>query len=255
MDDDGPKAPKAGRRAGRNVGNWGEEPSGPPEPQKGGFGLDAGFGGSSAASPAPKASGFMGDDGRLGSAGGAGTLQQLNDDSPPPSRSRTGDVNLPVAKSTGGDDDENRKKFGGVSRRKAEQLTRGDDEVSRKNLKYESLTAGVDGIMEIPELEEEGREDLSTVVAEAPKVRINKVQGMDELEEDMHFKLPAMDDRDIDLSLLTAVLCSSEQVQEAEETWDPDIILTEVASAINAEREKAEGVDAVDEAAKDDMVK
>lgn len=49
-------------------------------------------------------------------------------------------------------------------------------------------------------------------VAEAPKVRTNKVQGMEELEEDMHYKLPAMDDRDIDLSLLTAVLCSSEQV-------------------------------------------
>ncbi len=43
-------------------------------------------------------------------------------------------------------------------------------------------------------------------------MRTNKVQGMEELEEDMHYKLPAMDDRDIDLSLLTAVLCSSEQV-------------------------------------------
>lgn len=49
-------------------------------------------------------------------------------------------------------------------------------------------------------------------VAEAPKVRTNKVQGMEELEEEAHYKLPAMDDRDIDLSLLTAVLCSSEQV-------------------------------------------
>lgn len=50
-------------------------------------------------------------------------------------------------------------------------------------------------------------------VAEAPKVRVQKVQGMDQLEEDMHFKLPSTDDRDIDLSLLTAVLCSSEQVR------------------------------------------
>lgn len=43
-------------------------------------------------------------------------------------------------------------------------------------------------------------------------MRTNKVQGMEELEEEAHYKLPAMDDRDIDLSLLTAVLCSSEQV-------------------------------------------
>lgn len=49
-------------------------------------------------------------------------------------------------------------------------------------------------------------------VAEAPKVRINKVQGIDELDEDMQFRLPTMDDRDIDLSMLTSVLCSSEQV-------------------------------------------
>jgi hypothetical protein len=65
-----------------------------------------------------------------------------------------------------------------------------------------------------------------TQVAEAPKVRTNKVQGMEELEEDMHFKLPAMDDRDIDLSLLTGVLCSSEQVglghtQPKQCTWAP----------------------------------
>lgn len=57
------------------------------------------------------------------------------------------------------------KKFVGVSRRKQEQIAHGDDDVSRKNLKYEDkLTAGADGIMDIPELEEEGREDLSNVV-------------------------------------------------------------------------------------------
>ena len=43
-------------------------------------------------------------------------------------------------------------------------------------------------------------------------MRVNKVQGMNELEEDMQYRLPSNDDRDVDLSLLTAVLCSSEQV-------------------------------------------
>lgn len=63
---------------------------------------------------------------------------------------------------------EDSKKFIGVSRRKQEQLARGDDEVSRKNLKYEALTAGIDGIMDIPEIEDEGREDLSNVVCIIP---------------------------------------------------------------------------------------
>lgn len=50
-------------------------------------------------------------------------------------------------------------------------------------------------------------------VAEAPKVRLNKVQDIAELDEDVQFRLPTTEDRDIDLSLLTAVLCSSEQVR------------------------------------------
>ncbi|KAG2437643.1 hypothetical protein HYH02_011282 [Chlamydomonas schloesseri] len=251
MDDDAPKAaPKAGRRAARAANTWGDDSAAPPEPQKGGFGLDSGFGGGGT-SP-PRGSAFGADDSSGPPRHVASTTFGGEDEPTPPgpSRQRTGDAggdrpsrgaappSRPPPAEILGDDS---KKFVGVSRRKQEQLARGDDEVSRKNLKYETLTAGVDGIMEIPELEEEGREDLSNIVAEAPKVRTNKVQGMDELEEDMHYKLPAMDDRDIDLSLLTAVLCSSEQVAEAEEPWDPDIVLTEVASAINAEREKAEG--------------
>ncbi|PNH05826.1 Intraflagellar transport protein 43 [Tetrabaena socialis] len=263
MDDDAPKAaPKAGRRAARNVNNWGDESSAPPEPQKprfpqGGFGLDADIGSGSSGPPPPARAkaGFAEEPSiRKGGPGGGSISmsppQQQEEESAAPSRQRTIDSSVdrsssqrapPAVKPSNAEGFSDDKKFVGVSRRKQEQLARGDDDVSRKNLKYEAMTAGVDGIMEIPELEEEGREDLSNVVAEAPKVRTNKVQGMEELEEDMHYKLPAMDDRDIDLSLLTAVLCSSEQVQEAEELWDPDIVLTEVASAINAEREKAEG--------------
>eukprot|EP00983_Pelagomonas_calceolata_P106782 1159272-Pelagomonas_calceolata.AAC.6 len=51
-----------------------------------------------------------------------------------------------------------------------------------------------------------------TQVAEAPKIRTNKVQGIVELDEDMQYMLPAAGDKDIDLSMLTAVLASSEQV-------------------------------------------
>ncbi|GFR43160.1 hypothetical protein Agub_g4209 [Astrephomene gubernaculifera] len=259
MDEEAPRAaPKAGRRAARNVNTWGDDSGTPPEPQKGGFGLDTEFG--TGPSPPARDTRFGTEDlGRLAPSGSITSPQPPAQDEEPSSgtlsRGRTGDARgdtppsqrpgPPSSKAPSVDilGDDSSKKFVGVSRRKQEQLARGDDEVSRKNLKYEAMTTGVDGIMEIPELEDEGREDLSNVVAEAPKVRTNKVQGMDELEEDMHYKLPATDDRDIDLSLLTAVLCSSEQVQEADEPWDPDIILTEVASAIYAEREKADGAE------------
>ncbi|EFJ40955.1 hypothetical protein VOLCADRAFT_107874 [Volvox carteri f. nagariensis] len=249
MDDEGRKAaPKAGRRAGRNVNSWADDSTAPVEVQKGGFGLDAGFEAGSSTQPALRQDDFDTED---ISRQGPRTHVNNDGDTPLTSRSRTEEAGgeHPSAQRLAPSDKfstadtlrEDSKKFVGVSRRKQEQLARGDDEISRKNLKYEALTAGVDGIMDIPELEDEGREDLSNVVAEAPKVRTNKVQGIEELEEDMHFKLPAMDDRDIDLSLLTGVLCSSEQVQELDEPWDPEIILTEVASAIYMEREKAEG--------------
>lgn len=43
-------------------------------------------------------------------------------------------------------------------------------------------------------------------------MRTNKVQAIGELDGDMHYTLPATEDKDIDLSMLTAVLCSAEQV-------------------------------------------
>lgn len=78
-------------------------------------------------------------------------------------------------------------------------------------------------------------------VAEAPKVRSNKVQDIAELEDDEMFRLPASEDRDIDLSLLTAVLCSSEQVYEIDEVWDQDTLFTQVASELHLEMDRAEG--------------
>lgn len=276
MDDDGGlRVAKAGRRAARKVDTWGDGAVEPSTQQA--FGLDAGFAGPSgngsgggeagdgggvdgwgASRPRPSAAGDRGPP-----APGSRPLPPPDDDAlpSPPARLRAGaDSPRAVPPSQPGSRmqpssgpkapppdllaEPDSKKFVGVSRRKQEQIARGDDDVSRKNLKYEEkLTAGADGIMDIPELEEEGREDLSNVVAEAPKVRVQKVQGMDQLEEDMHFKLPSTDDRDIDLSLLTAVLCSSEQVNEPEDVWDPDIILTEVGSALYSEKEKAEEAD------------
>mmetsp|Transcript_23285 Transcript_23285/g.41325 ORF Transcript_23285/g.41325 Transcript_23285/m.41325 type:complete len:327 (-) Transcript_23285:394-1374(-) len=137
-------------------------------------------------------------------------------------------------------DDGDDKKFSGVSRRKQEQIAKSDETV-RRNKKYDEAT---ENVLDIPELEDEGKEDISNVVAEAPKVCSNKVQGMEELEEETTFRLPTTGDRDMDLSLLTAVLCLAEQVREGDEIWDPELLLGEVASELNAEKEKAEAADA-----------
>lgn len=139
---------------------------------QGGFGLDSGFGGGGGS---PRGNAFGAEDSAPPKHVASTNFAPSGDDepAPAPSRQRTGDASgdrpsrggappsrPPPAEILG----EDSKKFVGVSRRKQEQLARGDDEVSRKNLKYETLTAGVDGIMEIPELEEEGREDLSNIV-------------------------------------------------------------------------------------------
>jgi len=139
----------------------------------------------------------------------------------------------PLAEITG-------KKFTGLSRRKQEQQVAVEEEKQRARSKYDERLQAAE-IMDIPELEEEGKEDLTRVVAEAPKVRSNKVQGIDELNEDTQFNLPNTDDRDIDLSMLTTVLCSSEQVYEPDEVWEPDMLFTQVASELTIEKEKAEG--------------
>ena len=81
-------------------------------------------------------------------------------------------------------------------------------------------------------------------MAEAPKVRSNKVQDIAELEDDEMFRLPVSEDRDIDLSLLTAILCSSEQVYEIDEVWDQDTLFTQVASELHLEMDRAEGASA-----------
>ncbi|KAJ9523267.1 hypothetical protein QJQ45_024052 [Haematococcus lacustris] len=129
------------------------------------------------------------------------------------------------------------KKYVGVSRRKQEQELQEKEQAARVKSKYDERAIVAD-IMDIPELEEEGKEDLTRVVAEAPRVRTNKVQGIEELEEEGHFNLPGNTDRDVDLTMLTSVLCSSEQVHEPDEVWDPDMLLAGVASELNREKEK-----------------
>lgn len=58
------------------------------------------------------------------------------------------------------------------------------------------------------------RHSPNAQVAAAPRVRANKIQGLQELEQDAAaHALPRQQDRDIDLSILTSALVSSELVR------------------------------------------
>lgn len=138
------------------------------------------------------------------------------------------------------------KHLAGVSRRKQDQRRQEAEEKERAKSKYDDMVERAGSIENIMELEEEGREDLSRMVADAPKVRTNKVQNITDLDEDMHYRLPSNEDREIDLSLLTTFLCSSEQVYEPDEVWDPDMLFTAVASELHHEKERAETLEGAD---------
>lgn len=76
-------------------------------------------------------------------------------------------------------------------------------------------------ILEIPELEADSEEDITRQVAEPPRALNNRMQTMDELDNDQQYNLPSNPDLDIDLSLLTTVLCSSEQVRHCRTPFTP----------------------------------
>ncbi|KAK3244212.1 hypothetical protein CYMTET_27497 [Cymbomonas tetramitiformis] len=132
--------------------------------------------------------------------------------------------------------------FSGVSRRKAQQQQQDtssgiDGGPSRR--KHDEPDE-IDGILEIPELDADNDEDITRQVAAPPKLRSNRVQTIKELDHDIQFTLPTNNDKEIDLSLLTACLCSAEQVAEPQGLWEMDSLLAEVASEINQEDESLE---------------
>jgi len=138
-------------------------------------------------------------------------------------------------------------KFSGVSRRKAQQMEQEaeEDKTSgmRNRRKHEQADNEPETILEIPELEAEGEEDITFQVAEAPRARNNRMQTMAELDNDQQFNLPSNTDHEVDLSLLTMVLCSSEQVVEDDNIWEPEILFTDVASELTIEAERLENDD------------
>jgi hypothetical protein len=105
--------------------------------------------------------------------------------------------------------------------------------------KYDTDT--ITDITEIPDVEEEPREaDLSSVVAEAPNVRAQRVQGLQELQEQIQFQLPSALGDGIDLSLLQSALSPPENVSgEGDVLWEFEQLFADVSSEMMAEMEAA----------------
>jgi len=107
--------------------------------------------------------------------------------------------------------------------------------------KYDTDT--ITDITEIPDVEEEPREaDLSTVVADAPNVRAQRVQGLQELQgQSGLFQLPSALGDGIDLSLLQSALSPPEHVEEGDALWEFEQLFADVSSEMMAEQAAQEG--------------
>jgi len=94
-------------------------------------------------------------------------------------------------------------------------------------------------MQEIPDLEEQITDDITSKVAQAPNVRAHKVQALTELDEGIIGQLPAM--ADVDTSQLTAALTPLEKVSETDHAWDYETLFTAVSSEIQTEIDAENG--------------
>lgn len=93
----------------------------------------------------------------------------------------------------------------------------------------------------IPDLEDQQDEDLTTQVAMAPNVAVNRVATYRELDNDLlrHAAFLTLDN-DIDLKLLSKGLSAEADVQEEDKVWEWDRLFTEVTSELLVEWERKE---------------
>jgi len=114
----------------------------------------------------------------------------------------------------------------------------------------------VTDVADIPDVEEEITEDITSKVAVAPNVRANRVQPLSELDSDIVNQLPTAMADGIDLTLLQSALSPQEKVVEQDAPWDFDTLFTGVASEILTETEGESGeVDVKDDDDDSDMKK
>ncbi|KAG2857335.1 hypothetical protein PC129_g11582 [Phytophthora cactorum] len=131
-------------------------------------------------------------------------------------------------------------KRGGRRRKGSEAVASGGERRNQKNRYFEEDDETTD-IMEIPDLEEEEREqDITTMVAEAPRNTTRAVQSLKQLDKEIKFALPSAQTHGVDLHLLTSALCPERAVSEEDEPWDFDDLLNDIAQEIQKDLDDKE---------------
>ncbi|GAB5364889.1 hypothetical protein AAMO2058_001009000 [Amorphochlora amoebiformis] len=77
-------------------------------------------------------------------------------------------------------------------------------------------------------------------VANAPNVRLQKMQSLKELDHDIMFQLPTSLNDGVDLSMLTSTLVPQSKTIEEDEAWTFDQLFTSLSSAMRTEEEAKE---------------
>ncbi|CAM9891163.1 unnamed protein product [Ectocarpus sp. 4 AP-2014] len=93
-------------------------------------------------------------------------------------------------------------------------------------------------ILVIPDLEDEGEEDVEPKVAAAPQNTTRRVPSLRELDEDLKYAIPSGADG-LDMSLLTKTLVPPEMLEEDDSPWEFDSLLQSVTQEFNAEKRLA----------------
>ncbi|NP_001279310.1 intraflagellar transport protein 43 homolog [Callorhinchus milii] len=118
------------------------------------------------------------------------------------------------------------------------------DEIEDKRLRPDTPEGSEDGgdIPIIPDLEDVQEEDLAMQVAAPPSIQVNRVMTYRDLDNDL-MKYAAFQtlDGEIDLKLLTRVLSAEQEVREEDESWDWELLFTEVASDLLMECDDGAG--------------
>nr|XP_022331566.1 intraflagellar transport protein 43 homolog A-like isoform X2 [Crassostrea virginica] len=100
----------------------------------------------------------------------------------------------------------------------------------------------------IPDLEDQQEEDMSTKIAVAPNVAVNRVATYRELDHDLQKQAAFLTlDNEIDLKLLTKSLSADADLLEEDKPWDWDRLFTEVTSELFTQTEQTEENDIGDQ--------
>ena len=128
--------------------------------------------------------------------------------------------------------------------------TAGSVKVSGLASKHD-ISDEITDITDIPDLEDEGKQDITLTVAAATHARSHVVQALNELDRQLEGKaglggvggegggMPALllNGGEVDVSLLLGVLCGVAGVDEGDGVWEFDALFSEVSSDMYAEME------------------